>query len=182
MQEIPTFPNPPQLDPSQWFALDDFRQLAGRLPDHGGLISFVTYRALTAPDLLALLLGCGACDRALLCSFNVSEEAAGFLDGMVTEGRIDLLDVIVSNSMPRLQAGGALPVLEAMTERLPNRVRLRLADVHAKVYCLAMASGDNWVVETSANLARNSRIELFTIWNSAERLFWHAEWTAALVR
>ena len=176
------FRNPPPLDPSQWFALEDVSQLSGRLPNSGELMSFVTCKTISAVEVFVLLLGDGQCDRSQICSFNVSREGASYLEAAVADGSIGLLDVFMSNAMPHFQPDEAIPILQALVDRLPNRVSLRVANLHAKAYCLAMANGDNWVIETSANFASNAMIEIYTIWNSAERLFWHAEWTAALVR
>jgi hypothetical protein len=148
----------------------------------GGAVSWVTHRALSAVDLLALLLSRGVCDRCLVSTFNVSPAAASLLGWALATERVLLLDAVVSEAMVCIQEDGGWASLVQIARLHSGRVRVRAADVHANIYCLAMAEGDNWVVETSANLARNSRVELYTVHNSAARLAWHASWIGGFLR
>ena len=164
------------------FVLHDWTELPPRLPPPGGAVTFVTYRCLSAFELLPILLASGTCDRCLLSTFNLSAKAGSYLEALLTGGRVKLLDVVLAEAMSRLGEGGGLAMMVDAQTRFPGRLRVRQADVHAKVYCLAMSSGDNWVVECSANLAANSRIELYAVWNSEARLLWHASWLGRLLR
>lgn len=162
--------------------LENWQDVAGKLPEVGNASSWITHRALSAVDLVALLLARGGCDRCLVSSFNVSPQAAALFGWALATERVLLLDAVVSDAMERIQEDGGWAALRQLADVHAGRVRVRAADVHAKVYCLAMADGDNWVVETSANLARNSRVEWYTVHNSAARLAWHASWIGGFLR
>jgi hypothetical protein len=147
------------------------------VPPRGSWVSFRTdSRKLSAQRVFSLLLSRCPCDRCLVSTFNISARVGAYLDQAVATDHVRVLDALVSFVPTKLNREGGLPLLLDTELRFPGRVRVRTADVHAKVYCLAMESGDNFVVECSANLAANSRIELYTIWNSESRLLWHASW------
>lgn len=158
------------------YVLGGWREVSGLLPGPGGVSSWVTHRELTAVDLLALMVARGVVDLLAVCSFSVSAQAGDLLAEWLDAGRVRMFRALISPAAERLQEAGGYGALRELGRRYPDRARVREADVHAKVYLCDMADGNCFVVESSANLARNSRVELYTVWNSQKRLESHMAW------
>lgn len=156
--------------------LTHWKRLANHLPKPSGNVVVVTRRSFSAAALIPLLMT-ARCHRMLVSTFNISVDAIGMLSGLLSDGSVTLLDLIVNQSIWSKRT----TVIEAETlDRLPRlfpgRVRVGGPNVHAKVIAMAMSTGDNWIVEGSGNMADNANIELYSIWNDAERFRFHADW------
>jgi len=64
--------------------------------------------------------------------------------------------------------------------RLDGLARVIITRAHAKVICLPLETGENFVIEGSANLRSSDNTEQIVILNDAETLAWHASWMEGL--
>lgn len=156
--------------------IGDWREIAGRLPAPGENTLIVTRRAFSAFEFVPILLS-GPCERLLVTTYNMSLATIGMLEQLVSDGRVVLADVLVSESMQRLSDGGAVvEQLAGISRMFRDRFRFRALDIHAKIICMAMEDGPSWVVEGSGNMARNTSIETYSIFDDPGRLAFHASW------
>jgi hypothetical protein len=158
-----------------------WREVADHLPGPGANTTLVTCREFSAFEFVPMLLH-GPCELLLLTTYNISGTAVGMLGSLLSSGQVHLADVLVHESMRRLSDGGqAAAALADLRQGFPGRFRFRELDIHAKLICMAMASGDAWVVEGSGNMARNTSIELYSVFNDAGRIQFHAGWIGGLL-
>jgi len=158
-----------------------WRDVADHLPGPGENTVLVTCREFSAFEFVPMLLH-GPCDRLIITTYNMSAAAVGMLAALLAGGQVELADVLVHESMRRLSDGGAAAAaLGDIRRTFPDRFRFRELDIHAKLICMAMASGDAWVVEGSGNMARNTSIELYSVFNDPGRLGFHAGWVGRLL-
>jgi len=162
--------------------IQSWRDAISVIPPPGQQSVCVVKGHLSAWEWVPVLLHAGVCDRLILTTYNLAVPVAQALQGLVSLGRILLADVIVSEAMHRLSSGPeTLQVLMDTTRIFPGRVRVMTTDIHAKLICMAMESGDAYVIEGSGNMARNTHIELYSLHNDPARLQFHSNWTGALL-
>ena len=158
-----------------------WQEVEGMLPGPGENTVVVTRREFSAFEFVPMLLH-GRCERLMLTTFNISGPAVGMIGALLDSGQVHLADVLVHESMRRLSEGGrAAAALADLRRAFRGRFRFRELDIHAKLICMAMECGDAWVVEGSGNMARNTSIELYSIFNDPLRLQFHAGWVGDLL-
>jgi hypothetical protein len=154
------------------------------LPQPGYNSLVVTHSTFPASRFIDVLLNRGTCDRLMITTYNIAPEAVEKICRGIDSGAIVTATVLVNGALRRLKSGETVvDRLEEMAARFPGRVSVYERNVHAKLICMAMANRqDFWVVEGSGNMADNAFVELYSVFNSAERFQFHAEWIGALLQ
>lgn len=159
-----------------------WREISTHLPGPGENALIVARGRMSAAEFIPVLVSRGTCERLIVCSFNISTDAVEMLDRMVRSRQVVLADVL-AHELPRPSASKevAQDELARLAAAHSGRVRVRLLSIHAKLIALAMANGEAWVVEGSGNMARNSNIEIYSVFNDPGRLAFHAGWVGRLL-
>lgn len=158
-----------------------WREFEGMLPPPGTNALLVTDQRFTAARIIPVLLQC-TCERLVVTTFNIAPEVVEFIQARVASGDIRTASILVNGAMRRMGSGAdAVERLLELAETFRGRVRVKEADIHAKLICMAMASGDFWVVEGSGNMAANAHIELYSVFNDRSRFMFHAGWVGELL-
>ena len=156
------------------------KQVLSVLPAPGeSLHALVTHRVDLTDILTALLGRLGRCDRMLIATLGYGErnlrQLLGWFDGGAV-GELTLLTSIFFRSH-----NGSLweRTVEEFRER---KQRCACMHSHAKVVTMAMASGERFAVEGSANLrGSGSSREQVAVIHDPGLHDWHARWIAETV-
>ena len=157
------------------------------VPSRGETVLVTTSCVLSAWELMPVLIdprnGHGTCLRAIITSYNMSFEAVAGLEQMLSDGAIELADVIVSEAIRRMSDGGAVyGYLDALRERFPGRVRWARRRLHAKTIGLHMKTDLCYTVVGSGNMAHNTRHEAYVILTDGGAFMHLAHWVGELMR
>ena len=151
-------------------------KISGILPDklkEGECLHYASIADFSMHDIIFRLIDLyGPAKKFWLATWSISNNAAEMLikakeEGLIKESNL-LLDWRVQVRTPK--AKGLLAF---------NKVKMKVGNCHAKVFCLEMESGEKIVALGSANLTNNPRIEAGIITQSEEIYNFHAGWIEA---
>lgn len=129
-------------------------------------------------DLIpAMLSAYGKCDHVRIATLGLSGANATQLRSLVDSGLIARLTLVVSVYFQQVDKA---TVWREVSAQLENAARLVVTRSHAKVICLPIVDGPQFIIEGSANLRSSDNLEQVVIFNDAETLDFHAQWMDAL--
>jgi len=161
---------------------EDLREV---VPSRGQTAVVTTDAAMSAWHWLPVLcdptLGHGHCRRAVITTYNLSQEAVGGLESLLRGHAIELADVVLSDAMSRVGDGGEVyGHLEAVGRAYPGRFRWAAQKIHAKTIGLHMASGLTYTVVGSGNMAYNTHHEAYVLLTDEAAFLHLATWVGGM--
>lgn len=116
--------------------------------------------------------------RLTIATLSFSKRNLSHLCLLLDQKRIEAVELLASDYFAKADAA----IYTAAARELDNRgQRIGFARTHAKVICATTAKGNDYVVESSANLRSCVNFEQFAIFNDAALLQWHREWITYLL-
>jgi len=120
----------------------------------------------------------GIIERLTIATLSFSKRNLSHLCLLLDQGRVKTVELLASDYFAKADA----LIYNAAKRELQNRAQaLGFARTHAKVILATTDKGNNYVIESSANLRSCVNFEQFTIFNDAELLTWHREWITYLL-
>lgn len=116
-------------------------------------------------------------EKLTIATLSFSKKNLSHLTLLLDQGRIQSVELLASDYFAKADA----LIYTAAKRELENRGhKIGFARTHAKVICMT-TPGNNYVVESSANLRSCVNFEQFCIFNDRELLTWHREWISYLL-
>lgn len=156
------------------------QQALAQLPAPGeGLHALMTARLDLADVIGALLDRCGPCERLRIATLGYNRRNLRTMLGWLDSGAVADMQLVASLFF-RSHNGDLWA--ETLAEFRARKQRAACCHSHAKVVTLALASGERFSIEGSANLCGNgSAREQFALIHDAGLHGWHERWIEATV-
>jgi hypothetical protein len=109
----------------------------------------------------------------IVATLSFSKANAADLLGLLDDGHVERFSLLISYYFKSTSR----PIYDLLVPQLRERGHRVLAmRTHAKIMLARMASGDRYVVETSANLRSSVNIEQFVMTNDPQLYDFHHQW------
>lgn len=158
-------------------AAQEILDAIGGIPAPGVFVDVVTNGQSNAGGFYEVIRDTwGKVDEICLATWIINREYIDMLFADLNSGKLGNLVFIISNRMSQLGKGHSpnFNRLKTLAQENP-KVKFRVANSHAKVFCLTNGS-DFITVSGSGNWSDNPRIENYSISNDRTRFDFHKSW------
>lgn len=143
------------------------------LPKPGEQLRMITKRAFNSIALIDMIARSERILETYICLYSIDFASGCLLDELAKAGKLGKMTFLISNLMNQACKKKMMVVKEKFIKN--ENITLVFAGSHAKI--LAIRTERNaYVVETSANMANNSRIEQYLLENSETMFNFHKSW------
>ena len=144
------------------------------LPGFDEQFRIITKRAFNSLEIVRHILNHEKITETYICVYSIDFKSALVLDYLAKEEKLGNVTFLISNLR-----NSAHSEKEAAVRRLflkNPKMRLIFAGSHAKLLLFKTNSNNYYVIETSANMASNSRIEQYLFENNEKSYKFHKNW------
>jgi hypothetical protein len=146
---------------------------AAGFPKPGESIRIITKRSFNALEIIRHVLASEKILETYICVYSIDYDSAVVLNNMAKSGELGTVTFLISNLKNSAYRQKDQAVRELFLKN--KNIKLVFAGSHAKIICFK-TENNHYVVETSANIAPNSRIEQYNFENNKSVYDFHKQW------
>jgi hypothetical protein len=143
------------------------------MPKKNETIRLITKRAFNSLEFIEYIRRKEKIVETYICVYSIDYKSGVILDDYARYGKIGKVTFLISNLRNSAYRKKEQVVREKFIKN--ENIRLVFAGSHAKIICIK-TEANYYAIETSANIAPNSRIEQYTLCNSEVVYNFHKNW------
>lgn len=143
------------------------------LPRKNESIRMITKKSFNALELIKYILKSEKIIETIICVYAIDYDSAVILDNWAKAEKLGNVTFLISNLKNSAYRKKDAAIREKFIKN--NKIKLVFCGSHAKIICLRTKE-NYYVIETSANIAPNSRIEQYLFENNETVFEFHKKW------
>jgi len=144
------------------------------LPAPGEQFRIVTRRSFNGVQFLEYITHHETIVDLKMAVYSINFYAAKFLVRMINEGKIEKVEILMSNLRNKAHREKEEIIKNTFTNH--PRIKLFFASSHAKMFSCSTSAGNYYTLEGSGNLSYNSRVEQYVIDNDRLMYKFSCKW------